>query len=217
MVFCRAPLIRHVRLLEQILMKRGKTKSISSIEQLLAEVRSDYRTWKTETYPWFRGELARTDKALLPKLFRTPHSENKLLQHFRMKAPALGLGHAPPRDHTDQWLFLAQHVGVPTRLLDGTEGLLVALFLALHRHDGQPRDSAEGATVWMLDPVALNQLSSNTKIGAKRVPTQLVQPGRETNAKRRSRRVVRTIRRWAPKDEGTSVRRHQSSDEVEHR
>jgi len=176
MVFCRAPLIRHVRLLEQILMKRGKTKSISSIEQLLAEVRSDYRTWKTETYPWFRGELARTDKALLPKLFRTPHSENKLLQHFRMKAPALGLGHAPPRDHTDQWLFLAQHVGVPTRLLDWTEGLLVALFFALHRHDGQPRDSAEGATVWMLDPVALNQLSSNTKIGANEFPLSWFSP-----------------------------------------
>lgn len=151
-------------------MKKNPGTQIRSIEELLAAVRTDYRKWKTETYPWFRGELAQTDKPLLPKLFRVPHSENKLLQHFRMKAPALGAGQTPPRDHTDQWLFLAQHVGVPTRLLDWTEGLLVALFFALHRHDGSPRKNSEGSAVWMLDPVALNQMSSEGQIEANSFP-----------------------------------------------
>ena len=151
-------------------MKKASSKRIKSIEELLAAVRVDYRTWNTETYPWFRGELARTATPLLPKLFRERHSENKLLQHFRMKSPALGLGQTPARDHTDQWLFLAQHVGVPTRLLDWTEGLLVALFFALHRRDGKPRDGDEGSCVWMLDPVALNQLSSTEKIAANDFP-----------------------------------------------
>jgi hypothetical protein len=56
----------------------------------------------------------------------------------------------PPRRHTDQWLFLAQHVGLPTRLLDWTEGLFVGLHFALLE---------EMPVVWMLDPVGLNRKS----------------------------------------------------------
>lgn len=135
-------------------------KTVTSIETLLAEVRHDYKKWRTTTYPWFRGEPTNTSTPLLPKLFRRRHSENRLLQHFRMKAPALGIRPTPPRDHTDQWLFLARHVGVPTRLLDWTEGLLVALYFASHNEKGQPRETEKGGTVWMLDPVELNRLSS---------------------------------------------------------
>ncbi len=51
------------------------------------------------------------------------------------------------RKKTDQWLFLAQHVGLPTRLLDWSEGALIALFFA--SRESEP-------VVWMLNPLHLN-------------------------------------------------------------
>ena len=56
----------------------------------------------------------------------------------------------PMREHTDQWLFLARHAGLPTRLLDWSEGALIALHFALK--DPNP-------VVWMLNPLDLNDLS----------------------------------------------------------
>lgn len=131
-------------------------KEYSSIPELVDQVLKDHSSWKTTSTPWFRGEPRETETPLLPKLFRVEngrkHNELKLLQHFRMKAPSLGLPYVPPRDCVDQWLFLAQHVGLPTRLLDWTGGLLIALHFALYTH--QP-----GAVVWMLDPDELNRKS----------------------------------------------------------
>jgi FRG domain len=137
-------------------------RTITSVEELFSVVRSDYSDWQTETFPWFRGEPLRTETPLLPVLFREPgrHDENRLLQQFRMKAPSLGLGTIPPRDHTDQWLFLARHVGLPTRLLDWTEGLLIGLLFAVYNSRGEPRNADDGATLWMLDPVELNNQST---------------------------------------------------------
>ena len=127
---------------------------IENIEDLISKIRTDYSNWNTKTLPWFRGEPNIKDTSLLPNLYRdkvdgTNHDENKLLQQFRMKAPSLGLMNTPPRNQTDQWLFLAQHVRLPTRLLDWTEGLFIALYFALQKHE---------PVVWMLDPVGLNNL-----------------------------------------------------------
>lgn len=134
-------------------------KTIDSIESFITEVRKDYATWNTTTFPWFRGE-PNVDTPLLPKLYRMSkqnqsHSENQLLQFFRMKAPTLGYGFTPDRGRIDEWLFLMQHFGLPTRLLDWTEGALVALHFALKE---------DRPVVWMLHPVELNRRSAPQEV-----------------------------------------------------
>ena len=78
----------------------------------------------------------------------TPH-ENALLQMFRARASGFHDA-APMREHTDQWLFLARHAGLPTRLLDWSESALIALYFALKE---------DKPVVWMLNPLDLNDLS----------------------------------------------------------
>jgi hypothetical protein len=127
---------------------------VSSVEEFIGAVRDDSREWQQNV--WFRGEPGDVEMPLLPKLYRPrrwdggKHDENKLLQTFRMKAPIITAHPCPDVEATDQWLFLAQHVGVPTRLLDWTESALIGLYFALLE---------PVPVVWMLPPFALNQKS----------------------------------------------------------
>ena len=99
---------------------------------------------------WYRGETADTTTPLLPRIWRQQHDENTLLQLFRMQAPIYAGGAYPDREAIDQWLFLAQHMRLPTRLLDWTESALAGLYFSV---------LSDRPVVWVLDPMRLNELA----------------------------------------------------------
>jgi len=68
-------------------------------------------------------------------------------------------GDTPSRDHKDKWLYLMQHVGAPTRLLDWTEGALIGLYFAVEAVASGRSSSHENPGVWVLHPLELNRLS----------------------------------------------------------
>jgi len=123
---------------------------ITSITNLIDSIQKDLDTWDAKTKPWFRGESGNA-LPLCPKISQySAQHENYVLQSFRRQAG--GLANVPSRNDDDLWLFLAQHYGVPTRLLDWTEGALHALYFAINKGNHKPR-------IFMLNPYKLNRLA----------------------------------------------------------
>ncbi|MBE4267476.1 FRG domain-containing protein [Vibrio parahaemolyticus] len=92
----------------------------------------------------FRG-VTNQSYALIPSLGRGIEKgvhgdvstvENQLNEEFkRLSAPVLDAENTPKTSF--EWLFLAQHYGLPTRLLDWTSNPLVALYFAVESEDDQ--------------------------------------------------------------------------------
>lgn len=123
---------------------------IQTIPGFLDKVRADVAMWQSEVFPWFRGQPI--DKPLLPKALRRTYPERDLIDEFRLRAPALGS--TPSFAEEAEWLFLMQHHGLPTRLLDWTEGALIALYFAV-----SGMYNPQSPVVWMINPTELNRLS----------------------------------------------------------
>jgi len=123
-------------------------KIINSISDLIDDLKSEESNCGSL---WFRGH-ADASWELKPGIYRyTPlPSEQTLLKKFKQSAAML-IG-MPPQDTFD-WLFLMQHYGVPTRLLDWSESPLTALYFAVAEDNNQDKDGA----LWLLHPTQLNR------------------------------------------------------------
>jgi len=110
---------------------------------------------------WYRGH-SNADWTLVPTLFRIPSGingvelERRAFLEFKRTASRLF-----ERRHTDwEILFDMQHYWVPTRLLDWSEVLGVAVAFILHSTYGRANDSA----LYVLDPLKLNRLSGINEV-----------------------------------------------------
>ena len=110
--------------------------------------------------PWFRGQ-ANISWELEAGWYRQAppgknlgdswYNEHNLLVEFKQRAPGY-LSSAPQTDW--EWLFIMQHYGLPTRLLDWTESALLGLYFAVREH----RQDSDAA-VWVLNPWWVNNRS----------------------------------------------------------
>jgi hypothetical protein len=136
-------------------------RSIRSVADLIYEVP---RGAPSGDVIWFRGH-GNAKWKLLPSLLRSsdPSAEASLLKRFKQNAlPFTGY---LPGDEWD-WLFLMQHHGVPTRLLDWTESPLVALYFAV---ESESRNSTDGC-IWCLRPRVFNKQANVDPTFAADIP-----------------------------------------------
>ncbi|CAG9193332.1 FRG domain protein [Burkholderia gladioli] len=148
-------------------------KYAARIEELLEAtlVRQSDASYKGN---WYRGVGSANLHKLMPTLYRHPvirnveeliKLERTMLDDFERQnvlhtatATPIGWGNdAKPLLS----LFVMQHHGIPTRLLDWTSNPFIALYFALS--SAHMTDDAKGykddAAIWVLDPVAWNEES----------------------------------------------------------
>ena len=94
--------------------------------------------------PTIRAEKRLGSSAKLARLPYRLADEKIVFESFRTQA--LSYAVRPPRSRIE-WLALAQHFGLPTRLLDWTEGLLVAAWFAVEKAGAKTTDNE--AAIWV--------------------------------------------------------------------
>jgi len=102
---------------------------------------------------------------LEPKLIRIEGmSETHYINRFKQNASFLL--EASPSTEFD-WLFLMQHYGLPTRLLDWSESPLVGLYFAVEEQEHREKEGA----LWVLTPTILNSKSNYRPAYEHEVPS----------------------------------------------
>lgn len=155
------------------------TKLINSLQEYFDYVNQLRRDWDPNQFLWYRG-VSKSSYDLRPGIYRDDTWEydevlaNDLLNDYIRQGQAF-LSQQDKNLSKWEWFHLAQHHGLPTRLLDWTEGALQGLYFAL-------RDLSEiySPSVWVLDLFWLNQESTGTNLVYDTF--ELIQTGADTTA-----------------------------------
>lgn len=127
--------------------------SVKTWNELLKEIKEYQNTLPENTEIWYRGQPD-AEYTLLPSLLRYKNGgkkEKEIFDTYRRLSQKLY------HSHKNEWEYLVdmQHYFIPTRLLDWSENLGIALFFAISDH-------IEGNDIglYLLNPVELNNCSN---------------------------------------------------------
>jgi FRG domain len=143
-------------------MPADKITSLGGFIDRVAELR---KKWKLSAHKelWFRGESEKYKTCLRPELYRPRNEklksiddlleiETDLYNDFERRAVQLAAEEKSDEYwHWDSY-FLMQHHLAPTRLLDWSDGALIALHFAVRN---KPNDVEKDAVVYVLQPYEL--------------------------------------------------------------
>lgn len=133
---------------------------LEAMQKWLEDILEAQSQFKTKL--WWRGQsLCRFGlEASVYRYQRDETYEESVISYFMSKAPAR-YPNCPTSNSELDWLFLMQHYGLPTRLLDWTESPLIALFFALWEENL----CMEPGAVWGLSPGKLNEIQTGEAPG----------------------------------------------------
>lgn len=127
--------------------------AITCVADLIGAANTVRREWNGELR--WRGQSS-VKYALVPGVYRAnrgTRGEQNLCLRFRQYAQTRH-DNCPQQDDFCSWLFLAQHYGLPTRLLDWSESPLVALFFAANANPSLD------ASLYVLHPREMNRTTN---------------------------------------------------------
>ena len=132
-------------------IRKVKQYTADTLIQALSFAQGWMKANASEDICWFRG-VTDASLSLLPSAYwRTGYDEFQTLLQFSQEGRAFA-----DVGEVDDWrtYYLAQHNGIPTRLLDWTENFITALFFAT---DGLK--DGTNPCVWIVRPTQVNKLS----------------------------------------------------------